>query len=395
MDVQFWAAILFVAALSIFLYSKRRKLQVQKLLFPLLYFVMYKTQIGVKAMDKIAKKYGKIILALANFIIFIGFLGMAFILFELGRSLYKLITSPEALPGVGIIQPFVPNVPGTIFVPFFYFIISIFIIAVIHEFSHGVMARTFKCKIKSSGFAFLGVILPIVPAAFVEPDEKQLAKRPAKHQLALFAAGPFANIVLALIILGVFAVGASPVSSAMMDLRGIEIISVVNETELPAFKAGIQPGELILEMDSVQMESADNFTMVLDSRNPGDRIKITTNKTTYAIMLAEHPEQPGKAYLGIVAAPKYELKAAFIQRYGNIIPKVLLWFFGLLYWLFILNLGIGLFNLVPLGPIDGGRMLRTALNHFFEQKKADKIWIFISFVTFSVIFLNIVVSIWR
>ena len=147
MDVQSWAAVIFIIALTVFLYSKRDKLIVQKILFPLLYFVMYKTQFGVKSMDKWAKKYQNFILKISSFIILIGFLGMALIVFELGRSLYKILTSPESMPGVGIVQPFFPNAPGTIFVPFFYFIISIFVIAVVHEFSHGLLARAYKIKV--------------------------------------------------------------------------------------------------------------------------------------------------------------------------------------------------------------------------------------------------------
>jgi len=395
--MQFWAAIVFIIALSIFLYSKRKKLQVQKLLFPLLYFVMYKTQFGVKAMDKVANKYQNFILKISKFIIFIGFAGMALIVFELGRSLYKIMTSPEALPGVGIVQPFFPDIPGTIFVPFFYFIISIFVIAVVHEFSHGVMARAYKCKVKSSGFAFLGIIFPIIPAAFVEPDEKQLAKRPVKQQLALFAAGPFANITLAFLILGFFAVAITPLSNNMMEVTGIEIISVLDQENqtFPAATAGVKKGEIILKMDDMQMQSSDNFTDFMESRSANDTITMITNLSTYSIVLAEHPKKPGKAYLGITAAPESRIKPSFIETYGKTIPNVLVWLIGLFYWMFLLNLGIGLFNLVPLGPIDGGRMLRTALLHFFEEKKAVKIWLFVSVIVLSSIFLNIAFAIWR
>ena len=267
-------------------------------------------------MDRWAKRYQNIILYLSNFIIFIGFLGMAFIIFELFRSLYKLITSPEALPGVGLIQPFFPDIPGTIFVPFFYFIISIFVIAVVHEFSHGLVARAYKCRVKSSGFAFLGIILPIIPAAFVEPDEKQLSKRPAKQQLALFAAGPFANILLGVIIIGVFAFGVSPLSNVMMEVEGIELVSIVNKTNqtFPAQAAGLTAGDLILEMDNVKMESADNFSQVIDNHKPGDVIEVVTNKTAYTLVFAEHPEKEGEAYMGVTAAPKTEVRPSFIEK---------------------------------------------------------------------------------
>jgi membrane-associated protease RseP (regulator of RpoE activity) len=55
----------------------------------------------------------------------------------------------------------------------------------------------------------------------------------------------------------------------------------------------------------------------------------------------------------------------------------------------LLNLGIGLFNLVPLGPVDGGRMLRLVLHKFFEKKRADKIWKNISVFFLTIILINI------
>jgi len=36
-------------------------------------------------------------------------------------------------------------------------------------------------------------------------------------------------------------------------------------------------------------------------------------------------------------------------------------------------MGIGLFNLVPLGPIDGGRMLQVVLQKFSKNKKGNEV----------------------
>ena len=45
---------------------------------------------------------------------------------------------------------------------------------------------------------------------------------------------------------------------------------------------------------------------------------------------------------------------------------------GLLGFLALLNLGVGMFNLLPLGPLDGGRMFQLVLYKMFEKEKADK-----------------------
>src|SRR3989344_8635488 len=105
---------------------------------------------------------------------------------------YTTLFRSLVLPGV--------KIPGLPYLGFWHWIITIFILALVHEFCHGILARLYNLKIKSSGLAILGVLLPIVPAAFVEPDEKKLFKKKKKEQLSVLAAGPFSNLVLAGII---------------------------------------------------------------------------------------------------------------------------------------------------------------------------------------------------
>ncbi len=172
MDFELIAFFIFVIFLGIFLYFKRKNIEVQKIIYPVLYFLMYKTKLGLKAMDRFSKK--RFVNWFGNIGVVIGFAGMAAMAFFLIYNIYRIFTTPAAVAGVQLVLPF--KTKFGFHVPFFYWIIAIFIIATCHEFMHGVMARKNKVKIKSSGFAFLGVLVPVLPAAFVEPDEKQMAK---------------------------------------------------------------------------------------------------------------------------------------------------------------------------------------------------------------------------
>jgi len=394
MEFQTYAALVFFAVLSLVLYKNRKRVELQKIIFPLLYFAMYRTKLGLKAMDWLASKFRTPLKYLANFGIVIGFMGMALITFELVKNVFTMLTQPEAISGVGIVQPFVPNVPGTIFVPFFYFIISIFIIAVVHEFSHGVIARVHNIKLKSSGFAFLAVFVPIIPAAFVEPDEKVLEKRPISQQLAVFAAGPFSNIILAFIILGSFAWLGAPLIESMVDFEGIQIVKFAEgETPYPAEAVGMELGEIILSIDGIPLSDISNFSSMLGLHSPGDTVSIKTDKKDYTVTLTANPTNESSGYLGVSAKPKVKIKPAFAEKYGMFTANAVLWVLGLLYWLFLLNLGIGLFNLVPLGPIDGGRMFKTAMEKIFNKKIGSKIWVYVSFFVLSSIVLNLVLGI--
>jgi len=74
------------------------------------------------------------------------------------------------------------------------------------------------------------------------------------------------------------------------------------------------------------------------------------------------------------------------------VAKGLIWVKDLFFWLFVLNLGVGLFNLVPLGPIDGGRMLLAVLQKFTHEKRASAIWKSVSVGLLCVLITNVVVA---
>ena len=82
---------------------------------------------------------------------------------------------------------------------------------------------------------------------------------------------------------------------------------------------------------------------------------------------------------------------AFEAKYGSITAPIVLWFMGLLYWLYLLSVGIGLFNLVPIGPIDGGQMSREICRKLFKNEEtALKVWGWTSMFFFAIIMINLV-----
>jgi membrane-associated protease RseP (regulator of RpoE activity) len=385
MDMQSILAIIFLFLLTFILYLKRKNLHIQKILYPIIYFAMYKTKLGINFMDKFASRFSKPLKYIGYSAIFLGFLGMIVIAFSLIQNLYRLIITPTAVAGVGLVLPF--KVKGAFFVPFFYWIISIFILAVVHEASHGIIARVYNIKIKSSGFAFLGILIPVLPAAFVETDEEELKKRPKKQQLSVFAAGPFSNILLGVLCLLFFIFVLMPFVSSWYEYKGVNIIDV--EQGYPAYSAGIKRGEIILQVNNMSIKTVNNLTVALQNKKPGEIIKLTTNKTTYNLRLTNNPSNESAAYMGVSLSQNQEIKDVVYSKYGRIIPAIVVWFIGLIFWLYLLNIGIGLFNLVPLGPIDGGRMLKTVAEHLFEKDKGDKVWKYISLFFLLLIIINL------
>lgn len=397
MDFQVVGAIIFSLLLVLFLFKKRKKLQVQNVLFipvkklvvPIVYILLYRAKWGLTLMDAIASRFKRVLRYVAFVAIVIGFVGMPFILFTLIQNIVNLLTVPEAAPAVKLVLPFFTT-KISIGLPFFYWLISLFIIAVVHEFSHGVIARLYDMKLKSSGFAFFGIVIPIMPIAFVEPDEKELQSRPKHQQLAVFSAGPFSNILLAFIFLAIY-FGSVTAASAMFEYNGLQVVGFTNSSNLtsPAALAGVTVGDRIMGIDTVNISSREDLADTLANKNPGDKVTLITNRSSYVVTLGENPENGDKPYLGVFIDDEVIVKPSFEQKYGNLIPSIALWFLGLFFWLFALNLGIGIFNLIPLGPVDGGRMLYTSLLKFFNKEKATKIWKFVSAFSLFLIIANL------
>ncbi|MEK6856969.1 MAG: M50 family metallopeptidase [Nanoarchaeota archaeon] len=343
---------LFVALMLLFLLKNKKKVQMQKMLFPLLYFVMYRTKLGLKWMDNMAKRFPKSLHYFYSVGVYICFLGMAFICWQIIKLSIDLILKPSMPPAIQLVLPI--EAKGIFYIPFSYWIISIFIIAVVHEFSHGVASRIYNIPVKSSGFAFLGIILPVVPAAFVEPDEKKLLKQSWKKQIAVFAAGPLANIALAfLLIIGSFAL--NPLMGVFFE-KGISLASV--EENGPAFTAGIRAGEVITGLNNEKVNSLREFRTLSAKFKEGEEVLVKTLKQEYKVKLAK---KDNKVIFGFSISNVPAFNTSLVEKIGSWAPASFLWLLKLYELLIMLNLGIGLFNLLPIGPVDGGRMFSALI----------------------------------
>ena len=146
--------------------------------------LLYKTNWGVKLIHRIGEKYQKTLKVLSYISIGLGYILMVCVLYLIGKIVWIYTTQGAFVKAIEIppIMPLIPYLPQIFklsFLPPFYFtywIIIIAVIAITHEFSHGIFAARKKVKIKSTGFGFFPFFLPIFLAAFVELDEKRNGK---------------------------------------------------------------------------------------------------------------------------------------------------------------------------------------------------------------------------
>ncbi|MBU1136260.1 MAG: site-2 protease family protein [Nanoarchaeota archaeon] len=277
MDFMFYDLfflVIFVIISALFIFFNKKNLKREGIIY------LYRTQIGTKIINYIGGKYKRTLNVLKYFSILIGYVLMVGIIFLFGRSVYIYARYPQITdmikaPPIAPVIPYFPKLfhMESFFPPFYftYFILALAIVAIVHEFAHGIFMKHNKIKIKSTGIAFLGPIL----GAFVEQDETSMKKIKKTDQMAILSAGVFANIIFAGIFLliwaGIFYLTFTP-SGVLFDTY---LISAVNVSDIN-FVNGISienpANQKLVGMinrdeisDKSTLGGGDNFTEIIAS----------------------------------------------------------------------------------------------------------------------------------
>ncbi len=378
--IKYKFVFLFYLLVIAFLIYSRKKLAVQaKIIF------LYRMKWGLTWMDKYAGKFREWIILLGYIGVGAGYVGLIYISYVLIKNLYALFTEPSAVSGISLVFPGI-TVPGMGILPFWYWLLAIFIIALVHEFAHGIVARAHHLSVKNTGIAFFGPIL----GAFVEPDEKKIREAKDIIQYSVLAAGSFSNILLAIVAVLLLNLAFSPIQEMMVEPTGFTFDNYVDET-LPFAKAGIVPGTVITGINNEKAVNFQEFNEELSFHRPGERITIRTPQTDYSIILAESPDNPKKGFLGIKDIHnEFTIKDQYEKGLWKVIYLLLNWFSGFFRWLFLLSLGIGLFNLLPLPIVDGGRMAQVFLQKLKGPEEGERRYKQISLFFLLILLLNLI-----
>lgn len=375
-------AIIFYTTILLLIYINRKKFD-----FQAKFIGLYRTKVGLRLMDKISLKYRELVKLAAYCSIGVAYIGLLVVSFFLIREAIKLIFN---VPGAVGAVPVVPGFPiaglGIVF-PLITGWICLFIILVVHEFSHGVVARSFNIKILSSGLAFFGPLF----GAFVEPDEKELSKRSDIEQYSVFSAGPVSNVLLGLVAFLVMGYLLMPAIYGITEPGGIQIGI---QEGLPAEKANIPENSIITKIDDAFISDSDTFVEYVTTIEPNQTVTVYTKDGYYELTTTVSPKDNESAYFGIY------ILSNFLEPKNNVITKFLfvifVWFKELLSWLFIISIGIALINLFPLFITDGARMLRTTmLKTIKDKKKALYIWSKINIACVTIILFLLLFPLFR
>ena len=222
--------------------------------------VMWKTRKGRDMIDRIARRervwsfYGKLSLWIcAGAMITI----MTLLIWEATIvSQVETAPSPELILGIPGINPVIP---------LWYGILGLLVAIVVHELSHGILTRLGKMKLVSLGVLFF--VFPV--GAFVEPDEAELQRTTRMKRAKVFAAGPASNLLLALVVLGIFS--GLMMSSLQPVHEGALATGVVEGS--PAYYADIPQTSVLVSVGGFSVASPDDVDS-LTGIEPGTNVTV-------------------------------------------------------------------------------------------------------------------------
>ncbi len=179
---------------------------------------------------------------------------------------------------------------------------------------------------------------------------------------------------------------------------------VVLYNDAPAIKSEIVGA--ITHINNKKIISLESLSKELEKYPPGEKIVVTTTtgKETkeYQIVLGENPSKKGHSWLGI--GFRDNVKTGLVGIFFSMIPSyenahvyyeakndVNTFIKDLLWWIVIINLLVALFNMLPVGFLDGGQFFYlTILGITKSEKIAKKSF---SAITYFLLFLLIVLMI--
>ena len=371
-DFNILSIIVFIIALALIVYRDRKKFKRESIV------LLRRTQRGKDFVIRLGTGAPRFWKVFGNIGIIVGFIASFVIIILLFQTLYVsvqgILEGRPAPPGAGIVLPSASTtpqfLPGFFLVPFWYWIISIALLVVLHEGLHGVFSAREQVRIKSLGVGLLAVI----PLAFVEPDEKQLKKKGLMPQMRVFAAGSFINILMAFFV----AWALLPAMNSFYTQGGVAVLPI---TGFPAHEANLSG--IIIQINDNPVNNVSQLTEALKGLKPGDTVTLKARVfdsegneqvKDFSLKAVRRPEGiagESSGFIGIQYDPNTQAFLEVRDEFSFFAPAVQ-FTTGLLVFIFILNLGIGLFNLLPLGPLDGGRMWLALLQRF-APKKANRI----------------------
>ncbi len=302
------------------------------------------------------------------------------------RGILARLSSGTAQP---LVMPILPGVTISL-ETFLYLLPGLAVAILFHESAHALAARYEGIPIKSSGIM---VLLGLLPAAFVEPDEEQLNSAPRRARLRVYSAGVLANLIVFAILAGTLTALSS--SGSIIMITGVQPGTF-------AAKAGIH-GYLALKeivVNGTAFNNLDSFLKYmykLRAENGGTLANktlivelVTINDKVYRVVKPAAPPGTVNAtryeHIGIYLA---EIPRSFIS--AGLSPSTALKLYLVLLYAELVNIGLAGINAAPLFITDGAQYVRALLEPRLGRENAARAERVISTLTLLLVLPNLAI----
>jgi membrane-associated protease RseP (regulator of RpoE activity) len=270
----------------------------------------------------------------------------------------------------------------------------------------------------------MGALIAVIPIGFfVEPDEEELDKTKGMAKVRMFGAGITNNLVVGFscfLLLILFMGLVTPVSQTV--IQGVY-------KDYPAAGAGIPPGSVVTAVNGIPVVSRAEVSAILNTTQPGNTLTLSVEKDNivkdYQLTLSAWPEAIPDRTSGFMGVEYYDGTAVMAVVQGMLSPlgffqfliipfandsgvqflRILAFetpetvyyqvpfegFWGivhLLFWCAWININVGIFNAIPMVPLDGGYIFKEGVDRVLDRRGLLK---YSSYVTGAVSYLMLVV----
>jgi len=356
------------------------------------FMLMYKNHGVSSTLDKIVSINRGAVSIFSNVSVVAGAAMMVFAVWFLVNNLINYFHANEQFSEVTLLIPGVTirSVPNLV-----YFLLAAPIVLVIHEVAHGIVARLEKIKVKSGGFA---IIIALI-AGFIEPDEEEFNRARRISKIRVIAAGSTSNVLFSFIIVGLLLFNPSfgnilealsPTLRGLFynDPIGVPIVSVIEGSG--AEKAGMKAGDIIVGINDTQIRTPQDLAKV--KLTPGEQVNVKVLRNgelmSLQVTIGRAEDDPNRGLIGIVR-----------DMFPYMPPKVNFWIpwpqevFMFLLWLWMLSFFIGIFNMLPMLPLDGEKYISSLVENRVSDGKFKVIRIGVNAFGFSLLIANIVATV--
>ena len=343
--------------------------------------LIWRTRFGLRFINRVGRTLRKFWLAFGSAAAAIGFVFMAGVFATLLLSAVLIFQYPGVPSGVKLIYP-------GITIPLIEGLVALFSVLIVHEFAHGFVMRAQGLRTKSTGL----LLWMVIPGAFVEQDEKQLKRAPLLKRLRVYGAGSFANVVFAILCLGIILALISP-------KPGVYVYGIQHGS--PA-ENNLWLGAQLIKIDNITISGYDDYYDFVEEITPGENLNILTENGSITITASEN-YRDNIGIVPIAATSRWEFINPMIVAvvaaedligfrpiihpyvYNSAIP----WGgITMLKWIFMLNFGIGLINMLPAVPLDGGYLLRGLLEKKVKKETAKRVSYAVALFVLALIIIN-------